>query len=529
MSLSGHLPRVQTRRVPILRALAVCGVVILFASACSGGDGEPPLTPPPSGSPSPTTSAGTGLPPERVTFYGADAGDQAAAVVTGDFNGDAATDVVVGASLGDGPDNSRSDGGEAYLFLGPFPEGGSLDASGGEYDAIFYGATAGDTLGRTLAAGDFNGDGFDDLVMAAPAATEQAGAVYMMLGGEWPEQTDFAEADPDVLMRGGAGGDFAGLALASTDVDGDSVSELIIGALLADGPDGSRADAGAVYVLRGQQLVAGDGVDLGSVSSVVHGARPGDRLGEALAAGDFNGDGMPDLILVATFSAGPDGSRPGTGETYVLASPVTFPVDMATAAPRLTVFGADEGDQLGHSIGAGDTNGDGAADLWLGAVSADGPGNESNLMGEGALLLGGIGRSGVIDTAAGGADAIIFGPEAEARLGRSATVGDVDADGRADMLISAPNVVSRSGRIYVFLGDQDYPQDASGADITLSGLDAGDILGHESFGMPSLTVATVAGDERPALLISAPGGDGPDNKRTDCGEVYMIPGWLLGN
>lgn len=528
MRLSGHLPRVQTRRVPILRALAVCGVVILFASACSSGGGEPSLTPPFSGSPSPATSPG--LPAERVTFYGADAGDQAAAVVTGDFNGDAVTDVVVGASLGDGPDNSRNDSGEAYLFLGPFPEGGSLDASGGEYDAIFYGATAGDTLGRTLASGDFNGDGVDDLVMAAPAANEQAGAVYMMLGGKWPEQTDFAEADPDVLLRGGAGDDFAGLALASADVDSDSISELIIGALLADGPDGSRPDAGAVYVLRGQQLVAGDRVGLGSVSSVVYGARPGDHLGEALAAGDFNGDGMPDLILVATLSAGPDESRPGTGATYVLETPVTFPFDLATAAPRLTVFGIDDGDQLGHSIGAGDTNGDGAADLWLGAVSADGPGNQSDLAGEAELILGGPDRGGIFDSALGAPAATVFGPEAEARLGRSAAVGDLNGDGQAETLISAPNVASRSGRIYLFLGGrQDYPQDVSGADITLSGLDAGDILGHEAFGTPSLAVAAVAGDERPALLISAPGGDGPDNKRTDCGEVYMIPGSLLGS
>lgn len=512
----------------MLRALAFCGVAVLFASACSGGDGAPSLTPL-TASPSLTANVGTGLPSERVTFYGADAGDQAAAVVTGDFNGDAATDIVLGASLGDGPDNSRSDGGEAYLFLGPFPDGGSLDASGGEYDAIFYGAAAGDTLGRTLAAGDFNGDGIDDLVMAAPAANEQAGAVYMMFGGEWPEQTDFAEADPDVLMRGGAEGDFAGLAMASTDMDGDNVSELIIGALLADGPDGSRADAGAVYVLRGQQLVAGDGVDLGSVSGVVYGARAGDHLGEALATGDFNGDGTSDLILVATFSAGPDGSRPGAGATYVLETPVTlFPFDLAAAAPRLTVFGADEGDQLGHSAGVGDTDGDGDADILLGAVSADGPNNDANLTGEAELIHGGPDRGGIFDSALSAPGAIIFGPEAEARLGRSASVGDLNGDAKAELLISAPNVASRSGQVYVLAGGGDYPRDVFGADITLSGLDEGDILGHESFGTPSLAVAAIAGAERPALLISAPGGDGPDNERIDCGEVYLIRGSLLG-
>jgi hypothetical protein len=241
------------------------------------------------------------------------------------------------------------------------------------------------------------------------------------------------------------------------------------------------------------------------------------------------GDGSPDLVLIATFSAGPDGSRPGAGATYVFASPLTsFPFDLAAAAPRLTIFGADEGDQLGHSIGVGDVSGDSSADLWLGAVSADGPGNQSDLMGEAKLILGGPNQSGVVDTAVLAADATVYGPEAEARLGRSAAVGDLDGDGRADMLISAPNTVSRSGRVYVLSGGGDYPEDVSGAAITLSGLDAGDILGHESLGTPSLTVAAVAGHERPALLVSAPGGDGPDNSRTDCGEIYLIPGSSLG-
>lgn len=459
------------------------------------------------------------MPEGTVTFYGAGEGDQAGGVISGDFNGDDAMDVAIGATLGDGPDDNRKDAGEVYVFLGPYPDGGALDAARGEYDAVFYGAATGDNLGRALAAADFNNDGVDDLVMAAPAATAQSGAVYVMFGGELPPETDLAEADPDVLLAGAATGDFAGIALATGDLDADGVSELVIGALLADGPDSGRADAGAVYVMPGQDLTAGDTIPLGEATNVVYGAMPGDHLGEALATGDISGDGTADLVVVATFSGGPDGGRPGAGVTYVLASPVTFPVDLATAAPLLAVLGADEGDQLGHSIAVGDTNGDTSADLWLGAVSADGPGNQVDLAGEG-LLVNRSDKAGLIDTATG-IQAIVYGPEAEARLGRSAALGDLNDDTSSELLISAPNLGGRAGAVYVFNAGALSP-DTGDAIITLTGIDAGDILGHESFGIPSLLVSEIT-EGATAVLVSAPGGDGPNNDRTDSGEVYLIP------
>jgi hypothetical protein len=465
------------------------------------------------------------MPDGTVTFYGADAGDQAGGIITGDFNGDDALDVAIGATLADGPDDNRADAGEVYVFLGPYPEGGSLDAGAGEYDAVFYGAATGDNLGRALAAADFNGDGVDDLVMAAPSATEQSGAVYVMFGGELPAEADLAEAEADVVLRGAATGDFAGIALATGDLDADDVPELVIGALLADGLDNGRAGAGAVYVLPGQDLTAGDTIPLGEVANVVHGAMPGDHLGEALATGDVTGDGTGDLIVVATFSAGPDGSRPGAGSTYVLASPVTFPVDLATATPFLRVVGADEGDQLGHSIAVGDANGDASADIWLGAVSADGGENDVDLAGEGVLVVGGPNPGTVID-ARTDLLPVVYGPELEARLGRSVAMGNVMSGAGEETLISAPNADSRAGSVYIFAAAQ-LPLSTSEATATITGIDAGDILGHESFGIPSLLVAEI-GDEMTAVLVSAPGGDGPDNDRTDCGEVYLIPFASLG-
>jgi hypothetical protein len=500
-----------------------CLVIVAVVAACSSGVNRSSNVPTASQSPSPSTTLPTG----RVTFYGADPGDQAGAIISGDFNGDEAIDIAVSADTADGPSNDRADAGEVYVFFGPFQPGSSLDAGAGQYDEILYGAAPGDNFGRALAAGDFNKDGVDDLAIGAPAAGAQAGAVYVMLGGQWAREIDFHSADPDVLFTGGDPGDYAGFMLSSGDIEGDGGAELVIGAMLADGPQNRRTDAGEIYLLDNARSLAGNHIELSQTPNVIYGADAGDRLGEALTTGDLNGDGKTDLVLVATFGAGPANSRPGAGETYVLESPLTFPIDLASATLALEVIGADPGDQLGHSIGVGDTDGDGMGDIWLGAVSADGPGNEVDLAGEAVLVPGGAGRSGVTDAGAGQASATIYGPEKEARLGRCLAVGDVNGDGKADLLIAAPNMAARAGRLFVFYGPGPYPQGASGANLTLGGLDAGDILGHESFGTPCISTADVDGDGRRDVLVSAAQGDGPDNTRTDAGEAYLIPSSAL--
>lgn len=520
----------QTTAVSALRSLGISLLFTAMIGACGGDNGQTPSVTPGITTNASATAHLNGLPADRVTFYGADEGDQAASIVSGDFNGDGFSDVVLGAASADGPDNGRTDAGEAYVFLGPFAPGSSLDDGTADYDSIFYGANAGDGLSRTVAVGDFNGDGVDDLVMASPSAASQAGIVYVMYGGAWPAVTDFATADPDVLLSGGDPTDYAGFTLASADLDGDGASDLIVGAMLADGPQNARADGGEAYVLPGRSLTPGSTVVLEQTSGIVYGARGGDRLTEGMTTGDVNGDGKPDLVLVATFSAGPDGSRAGAGETYVINSPATLPLDLALAAPSaLEVLGADAGDQLGHSVGAGDTDGDGAADLWLGAVSADGPGNTADLAGEAALVKGKRPTGTVIDEGAEQANAIVYGPEREARLGRSLAVGDLNGDHLADVAISAPNLDGRAGRVFIVAAGEFYPENAEDANIVLYGLDLGDTLGFESHGMPSLSTSDVDGDGRLDVLVSADGGDGPDNRRKDCGEAYVVWGATLGS
>ena len=515
-------------------------LTVLLALACGGTSvSDEPSTPasPTPASPPPVPSAS---PAGRLTFYGADAGDSAGAIAAADFNGDTVPDIVLAAGGADGPANSRPDAGEAYVFLGPFTPGEDRDPAAGDHDLIIYGARAGDQLGRALAVGDFNGDGVDDIALGAPFADgpdlerPDAGQVYLLFGshelGDRIREVDLAEDDHDATVLGADAEDLTGFTIHAADVNGDSSDDLIIGAFRADGPDNGRPDAGEVYLIYGGSDRRQIDLVLNQEDAVVYGAEAEDRLGEAVGAGDINGDGRDDLILAAPFASGPNNDRDRAGETYVVMSPPDEVVDTARGEQDVTILGIDPGDQIGHSIASGDVDGDGFADLLLGAVSADGPQNGADLAGEMYLVKGGEHLPDVIDTAAEGAAALIYGAADKDRLGRSATMGDVNGDGLSDLLVSAPDVDSgdgekaRVGAVYVFYGRPvgPYPSTTVDADITLEGLDARDIFGHEAFGRPPLATADMDGDGLDDILAAAPTADGPGNEREDAGEAYII-------
>jgi hypothetical protein len=476
----------------------------------------------------------------RATFYSANAGDSAGAIVAGDFNGDGIKDLLLAAAASDGPEGARPDAGQAYLFLGPFDPGEERDAAQGRFDAVVHGADAGDQLGRAVAAGDFNGDGIDDIFLAAPFADgpqdsrPKAGEVYIVLGsrrlGDTVREMDIARDQQDATIFGADADDLLGFALQAADVNGDSRADLIIGAFWADGPANDRPNAGEAYVVYGGEPRQAD-LAAGQQDVTVYGAEAEDRLGETVGAGDVDGDGQADLILTAAFADGPNNSRPEAGETYIVFAPPQPMVDIADGQQDVTVLGIDPGDQVGHSSAAADVNGDGLADILLGVVSADGPANQSDLAGEAYLLDGSDRPPSVIDMAADPPLALIYGAEPGDRLGRSAAMGDVNGDGLSDLLIAAPNAAAqqgakpRAGAVYVFYGRrhrQAQVQTTADADLTLAGLDAEDILAHEAFGTPPLLAADMDGDGLAEILVAAPRTDGPENNREDAGEAYII-------
>ena len=329
-------------------------------------------------------------------------------LAAGDFNGDGFDDVAVG--------------GPGYLVQGSPPNDTGLvivypgNTAFSFFDPIFmrqgyFGlpdvAESGDRFGESVAAADFDGDGFDDLAIGAPGE-DGAGAVMVVFGSpNWinvdPDDRFWREGD---LGRPGELDDRFGETLATGDFDGDGYDDLAIGASNEDvfnNDLGNAIDAGAVTVLQG----AAPGFDLGRTRYIdqAFGAptdvesQPSDHFGWALAAGDFDLDGHDDLAVGHYGEGSPGGFDVGAVTVLMGSAASGLDVDrrrrFQPGVDGLPGGVPDVQRYFGHAVAAGDFDNDGAADLAIGAPLQDAggltsAGNEVVLYGSPALEPGGV-------------------------------------------------------------------------------------------------------------------------------------------
>jgi FG-GAP repeat len=490
-----------------------------------------------------STAVGTGaLPGGSLPPYGATNGDGSLSTVAelGDVNGDGFGDYAVGLPSSDA---GGTDSGIVYVFLG---HAGALS---GTPTALNLGAASftitghgGEMLGYAIAGDDVNADGRADIAIGAPMAgapgKSGGGAVYVVFGSPGPQNVNTTSLsgaaftndpnNPNPSWPTTLGSRYEGfqvdahmgMSLAGLpDVNGDGYNDLVVGA-----PDASlhRPGGGGVAVLYGKP----QGVHV-TLNDLWENGYPyffhvdfpeldNQHIGTSVASvGDMTGDGQPDIAIGAPQSD--LNGRGDSGSVWIIsahlppivgctqASPAGvcpwIKLNSLAAAQGYRIDGAAPGDQLGSSLaGVGDQNGDGIRDLAVGSSAA----SPNGRAGAGrVVVVAGQSNSVTHDLAVAGPLQTIDGPAAGAGLGASvAAAGDVDGDGRVDILAGAPGEASSAGAAYLVRGVAGSTSDLALATSKIAPAAAGSMTG--SAVAAGLSLDGAGADS----LVAAPGANG---------------------
>ena len=360
--------------------------------------------------------------------------------LVGDHDGDGRPDLAIGIP-GDNPSGPSS--GAVFVTSGP----------NSNKILNLIGRRPGDRFGAAVAsAGDVDCDGVVDILVGAPGACvngRSSGSAYVFSG---------RTAEVLIEFDGERAGDAFGSSVAGAgDIDGDGVPEIIVG---APGARQAGFDSGSVRVYSGADA---------SIVYTFHGTDAGDRFGcDVSGGGDHDADGVPDVVVGAL--------QPRGGPGYAR-------VFSGRDASILYTFGGQEpGDAFGISVAAlGDLDGDGGAEVLVGAPRSDEPGYQAG----GAWLFSGK---------VGSILATFKGDGPEDRFGACvASLGDVDGDGIPDLAVGAPQQhLPRPGYLRVF----------SGRDFACLSTLVGAAPGHQ-FGIAAAPLGDLDADGLSDLAVGA--------------------------
>ncbi len=450
----------------------------------------------------------------------------------GDVNGDGFDDILVAGYGANGPTSA----GVTYVIFGKangFPKSLALADLDGTDGFKLNGGARFDKSGSSVsAAGDVNGDGFDDVIVGAPNKTANYpfanGAAYVVFGksGGFPSSISLGALDGVngfALIGAGQSGvpsDYAGYSVSGAgDINGDNFDDVIVG----------TAGSGA-YVVFGKMnrfaattslptMSAADGFKITPETS---GTGFGTKVGRA---GDVNHDGVSDVVI----GANGVGSPGAAGAAYVVFGSSTTPFGTSLSASSLTgtngfKIAGIAGDYAGQSVGAaGDVNGDGFDDVFIGA------GGQYNLSGRHGSVYVIYGKTTAFSasialSALNGTNGFRFdtvpgdaGHNDE--FGRdTAGAGDVNGDGYDDLMIARAS----AGQMFVVYGRADFPASQIISATMLNGANGFTVnttSSNAALGAALSSAGDVNNDGFADLLVGAPGT--PNISR---GTSYVIFG-----
>ncbi len=378
-------------------------------------------------------------------------------------------------------------------------------------------------VGSIGPAGDVNGDGESDAVIAKCSANDHAGRVRVLWGPFQSTRVRGTAAGDGFTIIGAESKDYA-CRLSMTrvgDVNGDGLDDVLVGADLAD--QSGRSGSGAVYVVFGKRddepvrLAEFDSNMQAGAGYRVDGPGPMALAGGRLAGvGDMNADGRTDFIVGAPFN----------GASYVVFGQATpTPVDLMTfdlgaqgnAGFRISTYVPDASD--GYSVGsAGDVNGDGIPDVIVGVVpdAHDSPGA--------AFVVFGKADPVAVDTTTSSPQSFRISGERDGDGTGYAVgaAGDVNGDGLADVVVGAPRTYSCCrGKAVVVFGKED-AEDVAVGELRGAGFKIAASQNHDFFGFAVGGLGDVDDDGFADVAVGVPGFDYPG--RGGPGAVFVIFG-----
>jgi len=338
------------------------------------------------------------------------------AVVIADVNGDGYGDLCVGG------EQYLSYQGGMWVFYGS-ASGISSQAVG----APSHLQGAGEYFGGALAAGDINGDGYQDIIVGARERSTSAGAFYVYLG------TAGGLSGGPAASKFGAGAERLGTSIATGDFNSDGFADVAAGSPTPAG------NPGTVSIFVG----TGGGLNTTAVATIT-GEVIGERFGEHTTTGDYNNDGHIDLIVSSTQRDAGAGANQGVA--YLLPGSATgFSSFITNVNTQVNVKGEAAADGFSRFAQIADINNDGFADVIL----------NSNINTSGVLYIMMGSASSFATTNASGISRRIIGKTASDRFGASYAFKDINGDGFLDLAAGAfgrnSGAGANQGAGYIFL------------------------------------------------------------------------------